>query len=259
MNASRSGRERYGWLADDRDPRDFVYDPPFDVTRNLPPAMDLRPAAPHVVEQVQGRSSSATAVASAVEFEQIRAGSYAPPLSRLFIYYNARAVAGERNEDCGARVRDCLKSVAWWGAPPEEDWPYRLSAMFDRPPERTYEIAARTVPPGSLRYAQVERRLTHLKACLAEGRPFIVGLVVHEGFESEWVARSGMLDLPEGLESEIGRFATLAVGYRDDKEGFIVRNSLGAAWGMQGHFLLPFKYVLDSALSGDMWCVTVVK
>jgi C1A family cysteine protease len=175
----------------------------------------------------------------------------------LFIYYNARAIAGTRDADRGAQLRNCLKSIAWWGAPPEDAWPYDVPKMFDRPPEQAYEIAARTVSPGALRYARVERNLTHLKACLAQGRPFIAGLVVYEAFDGQSVAQSGVLDVPEPHELPVGRLATLVVGYFDDEQSFIVRNSLGAAWGMQGHFLLPFDYMLDTDLSGDTWCVTL--
>lgn len=51
----------------------------------------------------------------------------------------------------------------------------------------------------------------------------------------------------------------LAVGYDDAKRHFIVRNSWGEGWGMQGYFTMPFDYLFDSNLSDDFWTVKLVR
>ena len=51
----------------------------------------------------------------------------------------------------------------------------------------------------------------------------------------------------------------LAVGYDEDLQRFIVRNSWGPKWGMQGYFTLPYPYFLQDTLSGDFWRIRSVE
>ena len=63
---------------------------------------------------------TANAIAGAIEFDQIKqklAPIFVP--SRLFIYYNERAMEGTVNSDSGAMIRDGVKSVATQGGCPK--------------------------------------------------------------------------------------------------------------------------------------------
>jgi len=56
----------------------------------------------------------------------------------------------------------------------------------------------------------------------------------------------------------LGGHAVLAVGYDDDQQRFIVRNSWGDTWGIKGYFTMPYAYLLDSNLSDDFWTLRQV-
>ncbi len=47
----------------------------------------------------------------------------------------------------------------------------------------------------------------------------------------------------------------VAVGYHDADKRFIARNSWGSSWGQQGYFTIPYDYLTNSKLSGDMWTI----
>ena len=49
-----------------------------------------------------------------------------------------------------------------------------------------------------------------------------------------------------------------ALGYDDAKRWFIVRNSWGARWGMDGYFTMPYSYLLDNNLSNDFIVCSVL-
>ena len=98
-----------------------------------------------------------------------------------------------------------------------------------------------------------------MKSCLAEGYPFVFGFTVYESFESEAVAKSGKLNMPKKGEAQVGGHAVMAVGYSDSSKRFIVRNSWGTSWGLNGYFTMPFDYLLNENLSDDFWTIRLVE
>jgi len=98
--------KRYGWIPDLPDQRDFMYAAPLAALRALPPKKDLSGECPPVYDQGELGSCTANAIGGAHEFEQMKqlapqrtrsaAGNakqaFTP--SRLFIYYNERAIEG---------------------------------------------------------------------------------------------------------------------------------------------------------------------
>jgi C1A family cysteine protease len=107
-------------------------------------------------------------------------------------------------------------------------------------------------------YQRVTQTLGQLKGCLASGFPVVFGFVVYESFESQEVASTGQAQVPPAGEKQLGGHAVLAVGYDEDLQRFIVRNSWGRKWGMQGYFTLPYPYFLQDTLSGDFWTIRSV-
>jgi C1A family cysteine protease len=119
--------QRYGWVPDLPDQRDFMYAAPAPYAANTPPSIDLSKKCPPPYDQGQLGSCTANAIAGAIEFDQIKANLKEFTPSRLFIYYNERVMEGTVNSDSGAQIRDGIKSVATLGALPETDWPYNIA------------------------------------------------------------------------------------------------------------------------------------
>jgi C1A family cysteine protease len=247
----------YGWIPDLPDQRDLVYRAPFAQIGPLPPKVDLRAGCPPVYDQKQLGSCTANAIAAALEFNQMKqqmADVFVP--SRLFIYYNERAIEGTIREDSGAMIRDGIKAVAKRGAPHETLWPYDV-AKFRTAPGKAAVADAKKHP--AVLYQRVTRDLRQIRGCLAAGFPFVFGFSVYASFESDAVARTGNAPMPVPNEKLLGGHAVLAVGYDNPKARFIVRNSWGTGWGMKGYFTMPYKYLLDGNLSDDFWTIKLVQ
>lgn len=244
----------YGWTPDVPDQRDLV----FAAARvgTLPPSVDLRPACPPVYDQGQLGSCTANAIGAAIQYEQIRqkeAKPFAP--SRLFIYYNERVMEHTVGQDAGAQIRDGMKSVNKIGACPETDWPYVIANFTRKPPPGAFKDA----PLGkAVSYQRVIQTLDQMKGCLAAGFPIVLGISVYESFESQQVAKSGVVPMPANREKLLGGHAILAVGYHDTDQRFIMRNSWGTSWGMKGYFTIPYAYLTDSNLCDDLWTIQMV-
>jgi len=92
-----------------------------------------------------------------------------------------------------------------------------------------------------------------LKNSLAQGFPVIIGFTVYEGFETDEVAQSGILNMPGVDEQVVGGHCVLVVGYDDANGRALVRNSWGTAWGINGYFWMDYGYFQD--LVSDMWTI----
>lgn len=245
---------RYGTCRDVPDHRDHLWDAPRGVLARLPRTVDLRRRCPPVYNQGPLNSCSANALAAAMWFEALKhdRALMAGP-SRMFIYYNERSHARQPRCNVPVSLRDGHKVVAKLGACMERHWKYRFGNFSVRPPKRCYEAALGTRVG---QYARVKRDLRAMKACLASGFPFTMGMSVYESFESPRVKATGLVPMPERDERLKGGHAVMAVGYTDARESFIVRNSWGKSWGRGGHFLLPYEFLLsDRRYAWDFWTI----
>ena len=150
-----------------------------------------------------------------------------------------------------------MKSVVKQGACKEDPtWPYRIDKFTKKPTKAAYDEGEKH---QAIRYLRVTQALSQLKGCLASGFPFIYGFAVYESFESADVAESGHVPMPKAKEALLGGHAVLAVGYDEAKQWFIVRNSWGKGWGMNGYFTMPYPYLLQGSLSSDFWTIRSVE
>jgi C1A family cysteine protease len=90
---------------------------------------------------------------------------------------------------------------------------------------------------------------------LAQEFPFVFGFTVYSSFESQDVANTGDVPMPTFGERCLGGHAVCAVGYDDDTQTLLVRNSWGQDWGRQGYFSLPYDYVTNRNLADDFWVI----
>ncbi len=252
----RPNKRVYGWAKDKLDHRDFKLSISQPNTA-LPKSVDLRPNCPPVYDQGNLGSCTSNAIAGAIEYDQKKQNAkkfYQP--SRLFIYYNERAIEGTVSQDAGAQIRDGIKSVNAQGVCPETVWPYIETEFAVKPPVAAYVAAKLDV---AVKYQSlVDTNETSLKACLAGGLPFVFGFNVFPEFESEAVAASGMLPMPGPRDRSIGGHAVLATGFDDAKQCFLVRNSWGADWGLAGYFWMPYAYMTNPNLTSDLWVIQSV-
>jgi hypothetical protein len=165
-----------GWVPDLPDGRDLLYAAPLKPLAKLPEKVDLKSNCPPVYDQGELGSCTANAIAGALEFDQRkqRLKNVSTP-SRLFIYFNERAMEGTIDSDSGAMIRDGVKSVAKRGACPETSWPYEIDRFREKPGRGCYAEGRRH---QAIRYMRLNPSLGQLKGCLAEGFPFVFGFAV---------------------------------------------------------------------------------
>jgi C1A family cysteine protease len=227
--------------------------------------IDLRPLCPPVLDQGNLATDSASALCSALEMIEIKAGRPNVRLSRLFLYYNQRII--ERNAsissppsgdlrggaqadlDNGAKIESGIKSLTEQGYCTEESWPYNTSKFAVRPSDACYMEAL----IHRIASSQKLDNLDQMRASLANGFPFVFSMTIYESFQSPSVEKTGIVTMPSSGEQYFGSMAVLAVGYDDFKKTLIVRNSFGPAWGNMGYFTLPYDYASAKDMATDFW------
>lgn len=246
-----SNRNSLGWLPDLPDHRDKLYGAISKAPVSLPVSVDLRPLCSPIESQGKMNSCTANALVGTLEFLEKKNKRKFVNLSRLFVYYNERVIEHSVKEDPGAIIRDGIKTLAKQGVCSESSWPYRKSVIFTKPLAKCFTEA---LDHQVVSYHRI-LSLNQMKQCLAEGYPFVFGFTVFSGFLSDIVKKTGVLNMPKSDESYEGGHAVVAVGYNDTEKTFIVRNSWGKKWGMEGYFTMPYEYLESRDYSDDFWTI----
>jgi C1A family cysteine protease len=251
---SALNKRLYGFRPDLPDQRDYKFEL-LQLKPALPASIDLRSTCSPVKDQGRLGSCTANALASALEFLEIKNKLPDVFMSRLFIYYNERVLENTVTSDSGASLRDGIKTLSKQGCCPETEWPYIISRFRTRPINPCYTHAVKHVAQSYYRIST----LNDMKTCLASGYPFVFGFVVYSSFESNTVATTGIAPMPSPKEKVLGGHAVLAVGYDNATQRFLIKNSWGTSWGVKGYFYLPYAYMTNPYLAGDMWYVSKAK
>lgn len=240
---------KFGWRPDPPDHRDYAYTP---APTTLPPKVDPFGFVSRIEDQGQTSACTAHGVTSTAE---IVLG--VSDLSRLFQWYNSRALEHTTALDTGVTIRDAIKAFSTYGCPPEPNWPWVPSLYARRPLKAAYSAAK----PLAGRVTRYERAtsLDGVRAALARGVPVVFGFMVPASVEE--TATTGWLKLPQPGERSLGGHCVVAVGYDDAGQFLWFRNSWGADWGVKpdgaptgGYARMPYAYVTDPRrLADDFW------
>jgi Papain family cysteine protease len=245
------GQIRLGsYRPDKKNPNDKTYKSSRS-TDDLPSKVDLRPHMTPVENQGNSNSCTANAMAGAYEYLAKRVKGSTHDVSRLFIYYNARDLDGAPDSDEGTYLRSCVKVLKKYGTCAETTWPFDLHRIFEPPHEEAYTEATNFLIEDAYR---VKVDLDAMRQCLADGYPFTFGLDLFSSFQK--AGSKGLVPMPDpDSEQHDGGHAMLCVGYSDADKVFIVRNSWGAGWGDRGYCYIPYDYMTNPDLNGDLWAI----
>ncbi|KAG5182904.1 papain cysteine protease family protein [Tribonema minus] len=246
---------RYGLVKQKPDDRDYQF--VAASRKSLPAAVDLRTTGyvPPVMDQGSAGTCSAHATASALRFLLRKEKLQDFPPSRLFLYYVTRVyVEGvSPSEDSGCALRDVAKAIATYHVCNERYMEYDDTKIAEQPPALAVANARLHT---TFTYRAVQQSLSALKGALASGYPVVVGIQVYDSFETEEVARTGVVPMPAEGEQCLGGHAVYLVAFEDATRTFTLCNSWSSAWGQGGFFKLSYDYLTNPDLACDFWMTT---
>jgi C1A family cysteine protease len=235
---------KYTVKKDKVDDRDYLYKP---TQKELREHVDLRQYASRV--ESQGHLSSCTGNAVVGAYELLLNKTMPDKfidLSRLFVYYNARLLEDNTNNDDGAYVRDAIKGLTKYGICSEKIWPYHIKDYATKPTDESYLDAKHRNIENYYRVLTMDSLLDALN----NDKPVVFGMLVYKSFDDLYNYYD-TVPMPKGEEEPVGAHAMCFVGYDLNKKLFIARNSFGMNWGVNGYCYIPFDYVGKEVL--DLW------
>lgn len=217
-------------------------------SHNLTSHVDLRERFPPVYDQGQIGSSTASALCALFGYD-------APELkgSRLFLYYNERKLENNLSDDQGVLLSEGIKALEKYGLCSEADWPYVAEHFAERPSDECYKKAVLQHVIAAYNLPTTRDSMRH---SLQLGQPFVIGILLFDSFMHVHVSETGNVMMPSQQDKILGGHAVVCVGYNDDKQAWIMRNSWGENWGDHGHFYLPYEYLENPQLSSDAWSIS---
>jgi C1A family cysteine protease len=204
------------------DHRDYLFEL-MDETlpKRVPRKIDLRDKLNKIRDQKDTSTCVAQTLAAMKEYQEKVELNRKLRFSPRFIY----SYRMFRSKDMGMSIREGLHTMLKRGVALEKDFPWKLP-MEAHPTE---EVEAKALPYRIKSYAQVKTK-EGLKKALAFIGPVASAMKIRSYGSQFW---RGELD--KGLH------AILIVGYDDRKRAFLVRNSWGEYWGMDGYTWLPYR------------------
>ena len=217
----------------------------------FPTSLDLRNIEVPVYDQGSEGSCTANAVVDLLEVMEHRRGNPIQ-LSRQFVYYNSREEEQPKSiTDVGAMVWDVPKALVDFGVCTETLWPYVEGAVNQVPtPEAYADAINRRVSSTAVIYdpndgyaSPNDIHAEAVKGLLNSDYPVMMAISVHDPlFTINGALSTHPAQFEKYLEYPItSGHAVVIVGYNDDDQCFIVRNSWGTNWGDQGYFYYPYR------------------
>jgi len=220
----------------------------------LPSLVDLRAHCSPVEDQRLTNSCTANAAVGALEYHQKRAGQPVTDLSRLFVYYNARQLAGMEAKDIGSFIHHVMAAILAHGACEERLWPFQEAMCTTKPVVDAYRDAQRF---QAVQYARTPLGGA-VKAALAGGLPVVFGTYLPRRFYEE-AATGGVMPPPaEHVEAPGSGHAMLLVGYDDAREAWLARNSWGPTWAEGGYAWIPYATLARYSDPTHFWTIGAI-
>ncbi|CAM4860588.1 unnamed protein product [Rotaria socialis] len=216
----------------------------------LPSFVDLSPWMGPVKNQRDMNTCVAIAFTAACEYMINRHTGKYIDLSCLFINYNGRLVSSIAlaSLDIGSSVKDTAIGLTQFGICEEAIWRCKRHNLNRRPSGEAYARASQSV----VTVRRVPPILADMKICLAKGIPFVVSIILLESAMYEGQERNGYISMPDSNDTGVRNaklgHAVLVVGYNDETQHFLIRNSWGPHWAFNGYCFIPYEYLLNPDL-----------
>lgn len=213
-----------------------------------------------------------------------------PPLTNAPAFSTTQGLA--LTDDSGSQDFQGIDVLQLYGVCNESLWPYDVTAFAQIPSAnwtainanrvnhmarsfyavgnltKQYDASAITGDVIFFDTTQYQNDLASIKQALAQGFPVVFGITIPndtdqqlQNYTNSVVSTSqyvNSMDYVSNSSNFSGGHAIVIVGYDDNRQAFLIRNSWGTDWGINGHFYLAYTFVSNPNLANDFWVLSDV-
>ncbi len=213
---------------------------------NRPASFSLASKCPFVYNQLG--LDSCTSCAACMALIILNLVPWHP--SRMFLYYQERALQGKPTSDSGASEADALNALMSFGVCSDSLWPYLPENCNVQPPSScSVQASGHKMKNVGVFDLSDPNLIENVKSTLASGIPVMFGLKVYSNFEN---TSNGNIGMPSG--QYLGGHEILIIGYSIDT--FTCINSWGSSWGNGGFCTIPVAYLTISCFVYSLACIS---
>lgn len=227
----------------------------YEAHENVKPSVDLHVNFRPIQNQGQQGSCLSFTLTSIFEYMLRTHNIEECDLSEAFLYYNARNLDSTDDTDVtidgGSRFHPAIESLMQYGIALERLCPYNDKICSVRPSKEAYDDAENR---KLIKALNVNTTLNDFKSALSDGYPIAASFVLFDSFiqaqttgyvpmpTADEIANLGAIDGDKSKELHTSHAMTI-VGYSDQLQMFLVRNSWGDEWGKHGYCYVPYDYI----------------
>lgn len=206
-----------------------------------------------IYDQAQYGTCTENSLCAAVMITNAVNGQPIVVLSRLFGYYNALLAQNTLGQDAGSDSATVIATLLQYGVPRESSFPYTQANFINNgistcPPIEVFSEASNN---RNFSWLNIEgsgtNRLNQIKTALLANHTVIFGTQLDNSIFS--YVPGTIMGPPTG--EIIGGHELTVVSYQIDSSGnesYLIRNSWGTSWGMNGYFWMSASWLGDANL-----------
>jgi len=228
-------RRKSGYIRSPFDFRDHRFKP---SGTPLKKRVDLRKYFLPARDQKYSQACTAFAVTALLEYRMRRIrktpkGQYY--LSVLYNWYYGRELHGWEDENKGVWLRNTFKALYAEGVPPEDKMPFN-AAYYKQQPDYDSEAFGELFKKYLSNTHYTLLRALDVKESLNKGNPVVCGIKLNNSFYGN---KDGII---KDISASNNSHAIVILGYDDNTECYIARNSWNTSWGDHGDCYIPYAY-----------------
>lgn len=215
-----------------------------DAIRKAWPGASFAVIAAPGLGSVRDQGPRGTCLAMATTAAHVAAQQVGHWLSEEFLFHSARQVDGLAPATDGTTASAILKALASPGQPDETQWPYDPTSST--PPRQAGQAPVCAGPFFTWRAKRIDSSIAGIEGSLTATHPVVVVLRLSFGFSRPV---NGFVRVAVADPERQAQHAVLVVGLATSTSGggdfFLVRNSWGTSWGVNGYALVQKEYLRD--------------
>lgn len=221
-----------------------VLDRKFDTTEALPGYVDLRNNFPQIQSIENLPFNSIISVVYMLHYQLLKNNLPIFPPSGMYIY---KHIEFYRNIKALFNFEIIFNSIKNNGFCSENEFP-TIESNLDG--QISNKLREKSMAFKFIDVYRVKQELDIIKIILKNEYPILIGLTVYYDLSSI----DSYLWMPDKSEDKkLGGISGVLVGYIDERKMFIMATTFGKNYGMNGYVLIPYDYVLDSDLTGELY------